>query len=85
MLWHIEEKGLQVLHGKGMSNFSLDLDLCVHFLYGKQNRLRFSCGAMRGGEILQLVHNDVFGPVTIPSLGKFVYHVSFIDDFSRNT
>jgi hypothetical protein len=27
----------------------------------------------------------VFGHVPIPSLGKFVYYVSFIDDFSRNT
>jgi transposase InsO family protein len=27
----------------------------------------------------------VFGPVLIPSLGKSVYYVSFIDDFSRNT
>jgi transposase InsO family protein len=27
----------------------------------------------------------VFGPIPIPSLGKSVYYVSFIDDFSRNT
>ena len=27
----------------------------------------------------------MFGPVKIPSLGKSVYYVSFIDDFSRNT
>jgi transposase InsO family protein len=27
----------------------------------------------------------VFGPVSVPSLGKSVYYVSFIDDFSRNT
>jgi len=27
----------------------------------------------------------VFGPVKVPSLGKYVYYVSFIDDFSRNT
>jgi hypothetical protein len=27
----------------------------------------------------------VFGPVPVPSLGKYVYYVSFIDDFSRNT
>jgi transposase InsO family protein len=31
------------------------------------------------------VHSDVFRPVTIPSLGKSVYYVSFIDEFSRNT
>jgi hypothetical protein len=31
------------------------------------------------------VHSGVFGPVSVPSLGKYVYYVSFIDDFSRNT
>jgi transposase InsO family protein len=40
---------------------------------------------MRAEGILQLVHIDVFGPVSVPSLGKFVYYVSFIDDFLRNT
>jgi hypothetical protein len=42
-------------------------------------------GAMKAEEILQLVHNDVFGPVIVPSLGKSVYYVSFIDELSRNT
>jgi hypothetical protein len=27
----------------------------------------------------------VFGHVSVPSLGKYLYYVSFIDDFSRNT
>jgi hypothetical protein len=27
----------------------------------------------------------VFGPVSVPSLEKYVYYVSFIDDFLRNT
>ena len=31
--------------------------------------------------ILELVHNDVFLPVLVPSLGKSVYYVSFIDEF----
>ena len=31
------------------------------------------------------MHNDVFGPMSVPSLGKSLYHVSFIDDFSMNT
>jgi hypothetical protein len=45
MLWHqrlghIGEKGLRLLHGKGMvegmSNCSLDFDFCEHCLYGKR-------------------------------------------------
>jgi hypothetical protein len=94
MLWHqrqghIGEKGLRLLHSKGMvqgmSNYSLDFDFCEHCVYGKQNRVRFPSRATRAEGILQLVHNDVFGSRSVPSLGKSVYYVSFIDEFSRNT
>ena len=65
-LGHIGEKGLQLLHGKGMvegmSNCSLDFDFYEHCLYGKHNRVRFPSGATRAEGILQLVHSDVFGP-----------------------
>ena len=57
---------------EGMSNCSLDFDFYEHCLYGKQNRVRFPSGAMRAEGILQLVHSDVFGPVSVPSLGKSV-------------
>ena len=94
MLWHqrlrhIGEKRFQLLHGKGMvegmSNCSLDFDFCENCVYGKQNCVRFPFGATREEGILQLVHNGVLGPVLVPSLGKYVYYVSFIDDLSRNT
>lgn len=85
---HIGEKGLRVLHGngmvEGMSIFSLNFDLCEHYLYGKQNRVRFSSSATRANGILELVHSDVFGPMLVPSLDRYVYYVSFINDFSRN-
>ena len=68
-----------------MSNSSLDSDFCEHCVYGKQNRVIFPSGAKRVNTILELVHNDVFGPVSVPSMGNSVYYVSFIDDFSRNT
>jgi len=46
MLWcqkllHIRDKGLRVLHGKGMvesmTNRSLDFDFCENCVYEKQN------------------------------------------------
>eukprot|EP00253_Pinus_taeda_P028199 PITA_28199 len=47
-LGHIGEKGLRVLHGKGMvegmSNSSLDFDLCENCVYGKKNQLSFASG-----------------------------------------
>ena len=94
MLWqqslgHIGEKGLQILHGKGMvegmSNSSLYFYFCEKCVYGQQNRVSFPSGSKREKQILELVHSDVFGPVKVPSLVKSVYYVSFIDDFSRNT
>jgi hypothetical protein len=81
MLWHqrlghIGEKGLRLIHGKGMvegvSNCSLDFDFCEHCVYEKKNRVRFPSSEMREEGILQLVHSDVFGPISVPSLGKYV-------------
>jgi len=70
---------------EGMSNFSLDFDFCENFIYVKQNQVTFPLGAKRVKGILELMHSDVFGRVSIPSPGKFVYYVSFIDEFLRNT
>jgi hypothetical protein len=69
---------------EGMSNCTLDFDFCEHCIYGKQNQVRFPYVATRAKGILELIHSDVFEPVCVPSLGKSVYYVSFIDDFSRN-
>ena len=47
--------------------------------------MSFPFGNKRAKQILEIVHNDVFGHVKVPSLGKSLYYVSFKDDFSRNT
>ena len=47
--------------------------------------MSFPSGAKRANKILELVHSDVFGLVSVPLLSKSVYYVSFIDEFSRNT
>jgi hypothetical protein len=40
---------------------------------------------MRENGILELIHSGVFKHVPIPSSCKYMYYVSFIDDFLRNT
>jgi len=45
----------------------------------------FPSATKRAKGVLELVHIDVFGIVLVQSLGKSVYYVSFIDDFSMNT
>jgi hypothetical protein len=86
---HIGEKWIQYMHNKGMvegfHECNLEVYFCEHFIYGKQNRFRFPYGVIRKKGILELVHSDVFGHVTVPSLCGSMYYVSFIYDFSRNT
>jgi hypothetical protein len=69
---------------EGMYNYYLDFYFHEQFVCGKPNQVAFPSGVMREEGILQPVHSDVFGPVSAPSLGKFVYNVLFIDEFSRN-
>ena len=45
----------------------------------------FPYGGKRANHILELMQSDVFGLVKVPSLGKSMYYVSFIDEFLRNT
>eukprot|EP00253_Pinus_taeda_P015060 PITA_15060 len=49
------------------------------------NQVSFPSSGKRAKHILDLVHSDVFELVKVPSLGKSVYYVSLIDEFSRNT
>jgi hypothetical protein len=64
---------------------NLEVDFFEHCIYGKQSQVRFPSRVTRAKGIIELVHNDVFGPVSVPSLGGSLYCVSFIDNFSRKT
>ena len=34
---------------------------------------------------LELIHSDVYGPMSSTSLSGFEYYITFIDDYSRKT
>lgn len=92
-LGHMGDKGMKVLHSwKLLSKLKkVDLDFCEDFIYGKQKRVRFlKVGKEKKIEKLDLIHNDVWGPTQVTSLGVQVtylgcsnYYVSFIDDVIR--
>ncbi|MCO5585986.1 hypothetical protein L7F22_039923 [Adiantum nelumboides] len=57
---------------------------CEGCVLGKMHRFAFSQdGLVRGTRKLQLVHNDVCGPIRMSCVGNNLYFVTFIDDFSR--
>lgn len=65
------------------SNLS-PLPFCEACVYGKHHVSAYpKGGGTRAIEVLQLVHADLCGPVSIDSYGGGKYFLTFIDDFSR--
>ena len=90
-LWH---KRLRHLHFKalpslqsmvsGMPPISSDKDeICKGCLLGKNAKKSFPHSNSRAKVILELIHSDICGPMSSPSLNGFLYYVIFIDDCSR--
>ena len=68
---------------KGLPDCSYEVDFCGHCFYRKHNYVNFPSGATRNKGIMELIHNELFGLVWVPSLGGSQYYASFIDYFSR--
>ena len=94
MLWHqrlshIGEKGLWILKKKiivdGLNNCSLEFDLCVHNIYGKQKHVQFYSSPHNSFRLLDLAHSEVFDPIKFLSISKDLYYMSLIDDYYRRT
>ena len=51
----------------------------------KESEKTFPSSESKAKGILEIVHSDVCGPMSYISLRRYVYYVSFIDDFSHKT
>jgi hypothetical protein len=63
----------------------IHLDQCRGFALGKNAKDSFPSSDNRSKGILDLVHFDVCGPMSIPSSSGYLYYVTFIDDYFRRT
>ena len=52
---------------------------------GKNTKKTFPSSERKGKGILEIIHYDVCRPMPSSSLSGYVYYVSFIDEFYRNT
>ena len=59
--------------------------MCKGCALGKNARKSFPSSDNIAEGILDIIHSDVCSKMTVPSLGNFIYYVSFIDDYSRKT
>nr|KYP72805.1 Retrovirus-related Pol polyprotein from transposon TNT 1-94 [Cajanus cajan] len=61
-------------------------DLCDACQLGKMHRKSFSStNVTRAKEKLELIHTDLCGPMSVPSLSQSKYFLLFIDDLTRMT
>ena len=67
-------------------NSNAPLNFCEASIHGKQHRTPFpSWTSTLASEVLEIIHTDVCGPMSIPSIGNSRYFVTFIDDKTRKT
>jgi hypothetical protein len=84
-LGHIGVKCMKKLHADGLLE-SLDfesLDTCEPCLMGKMTKTPFSGTMEWASELLENIHIDVCGPMSIDVCSGYCYFLTFTDDLSR--
>ena len=57
--------------------------ICKGCALGKNTKKSFSKSNSRSKGILDMIHSDICGPMSSPSLSGCLYYVLFMDDYSR--
>ena len=83
-LGHIGVKRMKKLHSDGLLE-SLDFesfDTCEPCLMGKMIKTPFSGMMERATDLLEIIHTDVCGPMSVSTRGGYRYFLTFTDDLS---
>ena len=59
------------------------LDTCEPCLMGKMTKTLFSETMERANDLLEIIHTNVCGPMSVEARGGYRYFLTFIDDLSR--
>lgn len=87
-LGHISNTGLRklVTMVDGINiEFGDDMQICKECVEGKQTKLPHNEERFRARRPLELIHSDLFGPVSPESYDGHKYILTFIDDYSHFT
>jgi hypothetical protein len=85
---HLHHGALRILRdiSTGLPDFGIEqYDVCRGCAMGKYAKAPFPASDSRSAGILDLIHSDVSGRMSSPSLSGYQYYVLFIDDYSRKT
>lgn len=84
ILWHKRLAHINFATLKSLLNINVKPDTqCIICAQGKQARKPFNDSGTRAGQLLELIHTDVCGPMSVRTHAHYRYFVTFIDDFSR--
>ena len=78
-------KHMKKLHSDGLLD-SLDFEsfeTCEPRLMGKMTRTPFSGMMERATDLLEIIHTDVCGPMSVAARGGYRYFLNFTDDLIR--
>uniref|UniRef100_A0AAV1UAV2 CCHC-type domain-containing protein n=1 Tax=Peronospora matthiolae TaxID=2874970 RepID=A0AAV1UAV2_9STRA len=88
-LGHIGHDGLNCIVTKNIG-IGIDIpsmkkwDVCEGCALGKQTRMRFQSNTTaRTSKLLEVIHNDVCGPMSVATFSGKRYFVTFVDEKSR--
>ena len=73
-LGHIGVKRMKKLHADGLLE---SLDTCEPCLMGKMTKTQFSGTMERAIDLLEIIHTDVCGPMSIDARGGYRYFPTF--------
>ena len=79
-LGHIGVKRMKKLHADGLLE---SLDACEPFLMGKMIKTPFSRTMERATDLLEIIHTDVCGPMSVEDRDVYRYFLTFTYDLSR--
>jgi transposase InsO family protein len=82
---HTSEKRMKKLHNDGLlTSFDFEsYDTCEACLLGKMTKMHFSGFPERASDLLELIHTDVCGPMSMAATGGYQYFITFTNDLSR--
>ena len=79
-LGHIGIKRMKKLHADGLLE---SLDACEPCLMGKMTKTPFSETMEQAIDLLEIIHTDVCGPMSVEARGGYRYFLTITDDLSR--
>ena len=79
-LGHIGVKSMKKLHADGLLE---SLDACEPCLTGKMTKTPFFETMERATDLLEIIHTDVCGWMSVEAHGGYRYFLTFRDDLSR--